>query len=1067
MPTLDDLNEVKRNLLEIGNETEILAAKGETPVDIGPPETGISDDLNALFDGFSDVEEDESKIIDKDPDIAGIDDFDFDLDEDEPLFDMDGFDPPEDVGIGIDDPDTPDPEQDVPTEPPVDLSDEDLVSDPGFDDLDADLGDLDTPDPEQFDTPPDLEQDGFTEAPVELSDEDLVSDLGFDDLDADPGDLDTPDSEQFDTPPDLEQDVPTETPVDLSDEDLVSDLGFDDLDADPGDLDTPDPEQFDELTVPPVEGVPEQFDELTVPPVEGEESVDGGFEDLLGAGVEETETAESLEEEVSLDSDADFILPDEEPLEIDEDDFNLDESLDFDLSGDDSEDFSIPDDGSDPDPGDDSLSGSEDDVSLDLDEFDLDDDLDEDLEIDEFNLGDLGQDFGVLEDDISESDEIDLSSDTGSTDEFELEEDEFELSEEAFDRVKASLLKLPLNLKIIIEELIGEKNLKGAPLEKLLTALAEGKPPKDIAAITSKITGKKIKIPSNYEKRTGLDFEEEKGSFQYTFIHNIIPLLKIFAISVVIISGLSFIGYKYIYVPVSANILYNKGWKELEKGNYALASDYFDEAFKRHSVKKQFYRFADGYQNAEQFTFAREQYDMLLEYYRYDKKGTIDYATMEFEKALDFEHSTELLENFLQGTTKDKRDYDALLLLGDINLEWGLQDKTRLEDARLAYAKIMNTYGITNTILFRMLRYFIRTDNAREVEILKKRFQADSELEIDPEAYAELAGYQIDRSDISDVQELLFRAKAVDDDLPEIHYNLARLFNITEESGEEDKALTNTLTRLKRKEPLGRKYIEIKIDTLRRTGERFYIKEEYVQAEEAYQQGIELLEKSRIRNLIPGHSRAYGQLYADLGNIYYFISEDLDIAYGLYEKAEGEGLFLPEIYYNKGYIRYRKGDYREALLEFYNAAGSFSTNSNLLFATGNTLLLRNDYFAAQGYYNHLLDILESQLNREFIVDIEKRKDQRLMVEKLMRAYNNMGVVLYRLSRTTGDPSKFSAAMVSFTRSAGYFDDLTRDQETMRRTETINLAALNQRELLYPTPDYDLQIFLPLSKSLSM
>ncbi|MCK5197319.1 MAG: hypothetical protein KAR21_03155, partial [Spirochaetales bacterium] len=181
--------------------------------------------------------------------------------------------------------------------------------------------------------------------------------------------------------------------------------------------------------------------------------------------------------------------------------------------------------------------------------------------------------------------------------------------------------------------------------------------------------------------------------------------------------------------------------------------------------------------------------------------------------------------------------------------------------------------------------------------------------------------------------------------------------------------------------------------------------------------------------------------------------------------AEGEGFYSPEIYYNKGYIRYRSEDFRQALLEFYNSAGSFSTNNNLLYATANTLFQRNDYFAAQGYYNHLLDILETKLSREFTIRLEDREDHRIMVENLMKAYNNIGVTLYGLFERTGDPSKFTAAMLSFTRSTGYFDDLSRDPDTLQRTETINLASLNQRKMLYPIPDYELQIFVDLPKHL--
>ncbi|MCD6396278.1 MAG: hypothetical protein J7L71_01940, partial [Spirochaetaceae bacterium] len=512
-------------------------------------------------------------------------------------------------------------------------------------------------------------------------------------------------------------------------------------------------------------------------------------------------------------------------------------------------------------------------------------------------------------------------------------------------------------------------------------------------------------------------------------------------------------------------ILYNRGYKQLEDSNYSSSSDFFDQAFNEYKIKKQFYRYAEGYIEADQWSYARSQYDKLLENYPFDKKGTMDYAGMEFKKLADYEHSTEILNNFLS-SDNNKRDQDALLLLGDIYLEWGSENYDKYDDARLAYAKIMSTYGISNKILFRMLRYFIRTDNEKEVSTLKKRFQADPDLEVDPEAYAELAAYQIDKLDISDVQALLFRAKKVDDSLPNIHYQLARYFKMTEEGSEEDKALIKTLASLKQIHLLNRRNRQIKIDTFRRQGERFYQKEEYLQAEEDFHKGIELLKDSRERNIIKGKSPSYGELYADLGNIYYYISQDPDKALDIYEKAENEGFYSNEVYYNKGNVRYRNGDFRQALLEFYNSAGSFSTNSNLLYATANTLFQRNDYFAAEGYFNHLLDILEQEISSQPSIRLDKRDDQRNLVESLMKAYNNMGVTLYGLFQRTGDPSKFTAAMLNFTRSNEYFDDLTRNPESLIRTEMINLASLNQRKMLYPIPDYELQIFPDIPKYLN-
>ena len=1100
MPTLDDLNDIKSTLLTLGDEPGILAAKGEVPVDIGPPETGLSDDLNALFDDFADVEDPSISTETSSDDSDNLsetlfEDFDLDLD-DEPAFDMDGFDAPE----------PPVPEQfDELTVPPVE-GDMD-----GFDAPESDL-----PVPEQFDEltvpPAEEDTDGLDEEtslleeelPIDEPDLDIGNeeDLSFDELEeealdfADPadGDLTFNDLEEdpldFDDP--IESLLDEEPPVD--EPNLIEEPDFD---IGP-DLDIGNEEElsFDDISEPAMD------DELLSDDLDLEDDIDFepdsedlGFEDLVGISdtddsMDNSEEAESAPEEMSVEDELSFDDSDDigfgDDLDLSAtDDFDFEDSsglslddsdaADFDLSGEDLDfedtgsidDFGAPEEELDL-GGDEELSLDDSDSGdMDLDEFEISDDgFDEDLEIDEFDLGDLGQDFGVLEEDLSsiKEDEILLDENPDSEEDLEEEEEEFEIEQKSFDRVKLTLKNLPRNLKLIIEEEIGEKSLKGPSLKKLIDALSEGKSPKEIAAITSKITGKKIKIPANYSKRTGSDFEEEKGSFQYTLMHKVIPLLKIFLISLVIISGISFTVYKFIYKPVHAYILYNRGYDQLEESNYNRSVELFDQAFDKYKMKKQFYRFAEGYIEHDQWDFARNQYDSLLENYPLDKKGSIDYASMEYEKLSDYEHATEILNNFLDDD-KNNRDYEALFLLGDIYLEWGWEDYNKYEDARLAYAKIMGTYGLENKILFRMLRYFIRTDNAEEVEILKKRFQFDKEQEIDPLAYAELAGYQIDRQDIGDVEELLFRAKDVDDTIPEIHYQLARLFKMTDEGEEEDKALIKTISKLESIQILNRRNREIKIDSLRRQGERFYKKREFLQAEEVYNKGIDLLTESRERNIIKGKSPVYGELYSDLGHIYYYISENPENALNLYETAESEGFSSPEIYYNKGNIRYRWGEYREALLDFYNSAGSFSVNTNLLQATANTLYQRNDYFAAQGYYSHLLDLLESKVNSEFSIRINEREDHRVMVESLMKAYNNMGVTLYGLFERTGDPSKFTSAMLNFTRSNEYFDDLTRDPETMNRTEMINLASLNQRKMLYPIPDYELQIFADIPKRL--
>ncbi len=974
MPTLEDINEIKSHLFEIGHEPSILAERGESPVDIEPPETGLPEDLNDLFGEEPELEEPEP--------------------EEEIITEM--SEESADVLAAASTPEVPDFSDMVPEaaqfEEEFSMDDtEALEAGFGMEDFESEEIETGPEEPESFDSfDLDTEDDGVGPA-----------------------------SEEEFTLPDLGEEQKTE------------DSGFSDsetIEFEDENLETPGLPEEDDFSLPEMSEEPES---IGLP--EGDE--DFSLPEIVDDTVEQDE---SLEFDLSMEGEA-----------------GESESLDTDID--------LSPEGSDSSEADD----------LDLEEFKIveEDSEDEDFEVDEFNLGDLGQDFGVLEDteDLTfsapESTSFELTE-PGEPDaeNGELEGEPFQISDEDFNKLTATLNILPRNLKLIIEEYIGEKNLSGEKLKRLTDALIAGKSPKEIASVTSRITGQKIKIPSRYEKRSGINFEEEKQSFAYMFRHSILPLLKLVMIGIVLVSALTYVGYKFIYKPVYALVLYNKGYKQLENQYYTKANEYFDRAVQQKIFRKQFYRYAEGFSDDKQWNFSEKKYDQLLRYYPLDKKGTLDYARMEFESLYNYEKASDLLKNFLK-VKENVTDYDALLLYGDVNLEWGGENPSSYEEARRAYARIMKNYGVTDKVLFRMMKYFIRTDDPKEVDALKERFQADDELVVEPDVYAELAEYQINRNDLDDVKDLLFRAREVDQTLPEIHYQLARFFRKIGDPIEEDKALAQAMHYLKEKEPLSLRRREEMIDIYRRTGERYYAKKEYLHAQESYTKGIELLQESRKLSVVRPGKPDYGKMYADLGDIYYFISGDLDRALSMYETAEKEEYHDTLVNYKKGFIYYTKEDYRKALLDFYNAAGDFSTNTNLLFATANTLFEKGDLFLAQGYYNHLMDILENRLNSEIPLQLNMRHDQQKLMQNLVAATNNLGVTMYGLYMRTGDPDKFTQALVSFTESNDYFDTLTRDPETLTRADLINLAFLNQKKLLYPVKDYTLQIYRDIPKDM--
>ncbi len=681
----------------------------------------------------------------------------------------------------------------------------------------------------------------------------------------------------------------------------------------------------------------------------------------------------------------------------------------------------------------------------------------EDFELDEFNLGDIGEQFGA-----SEPEEGAASSDEELNPALSVRGGEpssggVELSDRDFRALQATLARLPQNLRLAIEELIGEKGLSGTQLVELVDLLVGGASAKEIAALTGRITGVRIRVPAQYEKKTGLAFEEERDTFSYRFRRNILPVLRGFLLAAAAIALLVFLGYRFVYRPASAYLLYSAGYRELVNDRFVSANQLFDRGVRRWQIKNWYYRYAEGFAQKNQYAFAADKYDALLRSYPDDRKGIFDYADLESKVIGNYPKAEELVNRIL---SKNMYDYQGLLAAGDNYLAWGALDPSKYEEARRDYATILQKYGIKNEILFRMLRYFIRTNNYPGVESLEKRFQADKSLRVDPEAYAELGGYLISQNRLEDVRDILFRAKNVDSRLPEVHYNLARYFKRVGDFGEESVALENTLFYLRRSLPLTRERLGMLVDTFDRVGESHYRKKEYLDAEQAYLEGIRRYESALAQNQLQP-SAQFGKLYSDLGDLNYYVSGDYDQALALYRTAETNLYTSTDLKYKEGYVNYRDGRYEPALLDFYNAAGTYSTNLNLMFATANTLFERHDLFAAQGYYNGVLDALElKRENRTDFAPSSNVQDRELLTDMMM-TYNNLGVTLNLLGRQSEDSAKYSQALVNFTRSMEAFDQLSRDPLTMRGTQSVSLAALNTKEILFPLPGYELQIYADL------
>ncbi|MFP4179571.1 MAG: periplasmic flagellar collar protein FlcA, partial [Spirochaetaceae bacterium] len=783
------------------------------------------------------------------------------------------------------------------------------------------------------------------------------------------------------------------------------------------------------------------FDEEEAGEPAGEEEFEGlpEFGDL-GEEEELSDVEFGAEAEGEAEEDFDFGETEDETEDEAEDDFGGE----FELPGEEEEAFE---------------EGTEEEADI-PEEIELSEEGEEEFEVDEFSIDDLGQDFGVLED-VPEGSPFEdvgiegIEEEIEAVDEEGEEEAEFSLSDDDFFALRNTLLTLPLNLKIMVEELIGEKGLKGKNLDALTRALADGKSPKEIASLVSKITGQRVEIPAQYSKMTGAEFEKKKESFWYILRYSILPVVTKLVLAGAAAALIIFVSYRFIYRPIYAYYLYDRGYEQLEERDYQEANTLFNRARDHWKMKKQYFRYAEGYKEQEQWILAEEKYETLIYDFPDEKQAYLDFAEMELEKLANYEKASSVLKLFLE---REPEDYEAILLLGDTYLEWGKEDSSKYEEARYQYADLMDMYGVKNELLFRMLKYFIRTDDFTQVDILKNRFEADQELEVDPEAYAELGGYLLDKDRIEGVQDILLRAKESSPFLPEIHYHLSRYFNRMEEYGDEKRALLAALENFQNMKPLSSERLAMKIDTHRRLGNRWYAEEEYLRARASYNEGRRSFEDALERRILE-RGEQFGRLYKDIGDLHYYVGGDLEQALSMFNEAEANSFAPSDLKYKKGYIYYKRGDFREALVEFQRAAGSFSNNPNLIYSTANTLYRRKNFHSADGYYKHLHEILRRRLEQERPLDIVEQRSHRELVSNLMRTSNNLGVTLYRLSEKTGRAEYSSEAMVKFSDSSEYFDTLSRDPETLERAGLSNLAYLNQRAVIYPEEEeYSLQIY---------
>jgi len=648
------------------------------------------------------------------------------------------------------------------------------------------------------------------------------------------------------------------------------------------------------------------------------------------------------------------------------------------------------------------------------------------------------------------------------------------ISDGDFQTFLANLSAFPLNLRIAVEEYLSGED--GTDIQKmdLVHQIINRGPVRKIAQFLEKALDRAIPIPRDFEKKSVADWESEKGSLRYVFFNKIVPAAILFTIVATLTFCVVYLTNQFVVRPIAAERTYRKGYAAIADERYTQSLSIFDDATKKWQMKRWYFKYARAYREKKQYLTAEIIYERLLNQFKNDKKGGLEYAEMLRTELRNFEKA----ETVLRRRVLDNHvnDPDGLLALGDTYLDWADEDPSKFEEARKVYASLIELYGRDDEYLVRMMRYFIRTDNLAEVLPLKERF-VRRRARIGAEDLVELGGYLLEkryepkpgdsealRSRIEDVRSLLERGKKADPSIPEAHYNMGRFFVYNYKDREAISSLSEALRRFDAATAMSPRRVIRQVDAYRLLGEALARDKEYLKAQDLYAQGITLYQRHRENRTARPDPRV-GVLYADYADIHYFISGDLDEALANYERALAELNDTPSVRYRVGYIQYRKGDYEAALRAMTVAYAEISGDENLLYAIANVLYRRGDYFASQGHYEALMERLEAERLRKGIVFPQARIDHGEFVERYMHASNNLGATLSRLAARTGDSRKNARALALLAESNRAWDALTRNPETLVRAKGTNLAFLNVQNVTHPRSDYQPEIYADIPKTL--
>ncbi len=645
-----------------------------------------------------------------------------------------------------------------------------------------------------------------------------------------------------------------------------------------------------------------------------------------------------------------------------------------------------------------------------------------------------------------------------------------------YKRFQKNLATYPLNVRIALEDFVVKNEFTDDAIFSVLEKVLRKAPARQVASELEKLLDISLDVPRDFERRSAAEYEAYKKSIEYQLKNRIIPSAIFTTAAAILVFCIFTLTNNFIYKPARASSLYKQGYALLQDNQYPQSEKKFNQALTYKPVKKWFFRFAQGYRNHRQYDRSRMMYRAILQRYNHDKKAGLEWADMETSDLYNYEEGERILKR--EVLDYHINDSDALLALGDLYLEWASdRNAEKFPLAKEQYDLLTQLYGINDLYLSRQMRYFIRTDNLRQV-LMYKNILMGKKNALSSKDLIELSGYMLDkrygklrpseenlRFSIEDVRKLLETALKSAPENSVALYNMGRYFVETRSGRNAAKLLEASINSFENQPKRNRKDTYKYINAVRLLGEEMRNQREYLTAEELYGKGIEVFERERDSSGFESDENV-GTLYSDLADLDYFISGDNAAALKNYQNAVNNKHDTSSVRYRIGYIQYQNRNYPAALGSFIKSQDTNENDTHLLLALANTLNLSGDNYIARGYYERLLSILDVEREKYGVVLPQIRDDHADIVDTYMKASNNLGVTLSRIASATGNSSLNAKSIVCLQESLRAWDAMTRNQTTMIRLDGSNLAEQNIKYITRPVSGYEPEIYTEIPRLLN-